>query len=83
MEDNEFSDPDFLASLAEFIGSRTGPITLMLLAEILKDLAEEKLSGLSHDQQFLKRIVIRWWPKLSHRRRGVNPKTVLSSLVLA
>ena len=60
VEDNEFSDPDFLASLAEFIGSRTGPATLMLLAEILKDLAEEKLSGLSHDQQFLKRIGMRW-----------------------
>ena len=60
MEDNEFSDPDFLASLAEFIGSRTGQVTLMLLAEILKDLAEEKLSGLSHDQQFLKRIGMRW-----------------------
>ena len=60
VEENEFSDPDFLASLAEFIGSRTGPATLMLLAEILKDCAEEKLAGLSHDQQFLKRIGMRW-----------------------
>jgi hypothetical protein len=60
MEDNEFSDPDFLVSLAEFIGSRAGPVTLMLLAEILKDLAEEKLSCLSHDQKFLKRIGMRW-----------------------
>ena len=42
------------------LGSRTGPVTLMLLAEILNDLAEEKLSGLSHDQQFLKRIGMRW-----------------------
>jgi len=32
----------------------------MLLAEILKDLAEEKLSCLSHDQKFLKRIGMRW-----------------------
>ena len=60
MENTAFSDPDFLASLAEFIGSRTGPLTLMLLAEILKDLAEEKLSSHSHDQQFLKRIGMRW-----------------------
>jgi hypothetical protein len=60
MEDHDFSDPDFLASLAEFIGSRTEPITLMLLAEILKDLAKEKLSTLSHDQQVLKRIGMRW-----------------------
>ena len=60
MEDIEFSDPDFLASLAQFIGSRTGPATLMLLAEILRDCAEEKMSNLNHDQQFLKRIGMRW-----------------------
>ena len=60
MDDNELSDPDFLASLAEFIGSRTGPVTLKLLAEILRDLAEEKSSRLHHDQQFLKRIGMRW-----------------------
>ena len=52
--------PVFLASLAEFIGSRTGPATLMVLAEILKDCAEEKLAGHSHDEEFLKHIGMRW-----------------------
>ena len=32
----------------------------MLLAEILRDCAEEKMSNLNHDQQFLKRIGMRW-----------------------
>jgi hypothetical protein len=60
MEDQELSNSDFLVSLVEFIGNRTGPVTLMLLAEMLNDLAEEKLSRLNADQQFLKRIGMRW-----------------------
>ena len=32
----------------------------MLLAEILRDCTEEKMSNLNHDQQFLKRIGMRW-----------------------